>query len=116
METTREIRPRRRTCGAPRARHIRLPGDFYPAKPGTDFVLSGHAMPRPGQAERFVNVAAGIADRAMVLRVNGPRVWERRSRYERRVLLGPSGPMVPTPLALVPRRTAGSTPPTPRSR
>ncbi|MET0348972.1 MAG: DUF2169 domain-containing protein [Rhizobacter sp.] len=99
LKLAKEQRPIRlgdELWGAPEVADIRLPGDFYPAKPGTDFVLSGHAVPRPGQTERFVNVAVGIADRVKVLRVHGPRVWER-SRMS--VVPGPSGPMVPTPLA-----------------
>ncbi|ARN20667.1 DUF2169 family type VI secretion system accessory protein [Piscinibacter gummiphilus] len=95
-EVPREIRLGDELWGAPEVADIRLPGDFYPAKPGTDFVLSGHAVPRPGQTDRFVNVAVGIADRVKVLRVHGPRVWER-SRMS--VVPGPSGPMVPVPLA-----------------
>ncbi len=93
----REVRMGDELWGPPEIADIRLPGDFCIAKPGTDFVLSGHAVSRPDQPTgTHVDVGIRIADRVKVMRVHGPRVW-RRSILG--VVPGPSGPMEPTPLA-----------------
>lgn len=92
----REVRLGDTLWGDPEVADIRLPGDLYPAKPGTDFVLSGHAVPRPGQVATHVDVAVAVDDRVRRLRVHGPRTW-RRSVLS--VVPGPAGAMEPVPLA-----------------
>lgn len=82
--------------GPPDVADIRLPGDFGLTKPGTDFVLSGHALPAAPGASLFADVGIHVADRAMTLRVHGPRRWRRGLLG---VVPGPSEPLSPTPLA-----------------
>jgi hypothetical protein len=82
--------------GAPEVADIRLPGDFYAAKPGTDFVLCGHAHPPEGQAVAHRDVLIDAAGRSQHLRVHGPREWRRSATG---VVPGPSSPLIATPLA-----------------
>jgi hypothetical protein len=95
-ETQREARLGDEPWGAPELPDIRLPGDFYAAKPGTDFVLAGHAVPPPGSARRHVDVQLRVAERTMRLRVHGKRFWISALGS---VVPGPSEPLRPTPLA-----------------
>lgn len=95
-EEQREARLGDEPWGAPEISDIRLPADFCAAKPGTDFVLSGHAVPQPRQPGTYADVGIGVAGRTKVMRVHGPREW-RRSLLG--VVPGPSAPMEPTPLA-----------------
>lgn len=92
----RDIRMGDEPWGVPEIPDIRLPGDFCMAKPGTDFVLSGHAVPREGLVAAHMDVGIRVADRVKVMRVHGARLW-------RRGLTGvvPSGsePVGRTPLA-----------------
>jgi len=94
-EEPREIRMGDEPWGAPELPDIRLPGDLCPAKPGTDFILSGHAVPQ-GRSNSFVDVNVRVAQRAKVLRVHGPREW-RRSVID--IVPSPSAPVGATPLA-----------------
>jgi hypothetical protein len=82
--------------GPPEIQDLRLPSDFCAAKPGTDFVLSGHAVPQPQRLSTYVDVSIRVADRMKHMRVHGPRLW-RRSLLG--VSPGPSAAIQPTPLA-----------------
>ena len=95
-EQPRDVRLGDELWGPPEVPDLRLPGDFCPAKVGTDFVLSGHAMPPSGQACDRVDVGIRVADRVKLMRVHGPRAW-RRSLLG--VVPGPSEPMRATPLS-----------------
>jgi hypothetical protein len=95
-EEQRGVRLGDEMWGAPEVPDIRLPGDFCFAKPGTDFVLSGHAVPLPSQPETYVDVGILVANRTKVLRVHGPRSWRRSIMG---VVPGASEPMQSTPLA-----------------
>lgn len=94
-ETPRAIRLGDVHWGPPEIADLRLPGDFGLTKPGTDFVLSGHAVPPPGTAPHM-DVGIRIADRLKVMRVHGHRLWRRGLTG---VVPGPSEPVVRTPLA-----------------
>jgi len=96
-EEQREPRLGDEMWGSPEIADVRLPGDFCASKPGTDFVLSSHAIaPDASGSATFVDVAIQVADRARTLRVHGARNW-RSSLMG--VVPGPSAAMVPTPLA-----------------
>ena len=82
--------------GVPEVADIRLPADFCPAKPGTDFVISGHAVPPEHYNGNFVDVLIRVADREMKLRVHGKRKWQRTMGS---VVPGPSERVGITPLA-----------------
>lgn len=82
--------------GAPEIADIRLPGDLCAAKPGTDFVLSGHLIPDPGRRDTVVDVVICVADRTNVLRVHGERQWRPGVLG---IVPGASAPLEPTPLA-----------------
>ena len=92
----REVRMGDELWGPPEIADLRLPGDFCPAKLGTDFILSGHAVPPRGQLCHRIDVGIRVADRTKVLRVHGPRLW-RRSLLG--VAPGPSEPVGRTPLS-----------------
>lgn len=92
----REIRLGDEPWGPPEIADVRLPGDYCACKPGTDFILSGHAM-SPGHVPRdHVDVGIRVADRIKLLRVHGPRTWRRTATG---IVPGPSAPMQATPLA-----------------
>jgi hypothetical protein len=95
-EKPRDIRLGNELWGVPEVLDVRLPGDLYPAKPGTDFVLSGHAVAPLEKPCTTVEVGIAVADRVKRLRVHGPRLW-RRSLLG--VVPGPSAAMLRTPLA-----------------
>ena len=82
--------------GVPEVADIRLPADFCPAKPGTDFVISGHAVPPEHYNGTFADVLIRIANREMRLRVHGERKWQRLMGS---VVPGPSDLVGNTPLA-----------------
>jgi hypothetical protein len=82
--------------GAPEIPDIRLPGDLCAAKPGTDVIVSGFAVPPLAPSTRYVDVIIRVADRMKVLRVHGEREW-RKSPLG--VVPGPSAPLRRTPLA-----------------
>ena len=82
--------------GTPEIPDVRLPGDLCAAKPGTDVVISGFAVPEPGASKRYVDVSIRVANRLKLLRVHGERAWRRSTLG---VVPGPSAPMRPTPLA-----------------
>lgn len=92
----RDIRMGDEPWGAPEIPDIRLPGDFCIAKPGTDFVLSGHAVPRAGLVAAHMDVGIRVADRVKVMRVHGARVWRRGLTG---VMPSASEPVERTPLA-----------------
>jgi len=95
-EEPRSIRLGDEPWGAPEIPDIRLPGDFCAAKPGTDFVLSGHAVPHRRRVTTYVDVTIRVEQRAKVMRVHGPRRWKRSLLG---VVPGPSSPLESTPLA-----------------
>ena len=95
-EQPRDVRLADELWGPPEIPDLRLPGDFCPAKVGTDFVLSGHAVPPSGQVCHRVDVGIRVADRVKLMRVHGPRAW-RRSLLG--VVPGPSDTMRATPLS-----------------
>jgi hypothetical protein len=95
-EAQRDVRLGDEPWGAPEVPDLRLPGDFCAAKPGTDFILSGHAVPRRPGADTSVDVDIRVGDRAKVMRVHGPREWRRSGPG---VVPGPSAPITSTPLA-----------------
>lgn len=92
----REVRHGDELWGAPEVADVKLPGDLCAVKPGTDVVVSGHAVPPAGQAPRFVDVNIRVADRMKTLRVHGERQWFRSALG---VVPGPSHVLRPTPLA-----------------
>lgn len=95
-EQPREVRLGDELWGPPEIPDLRLPGDLCPAKVGTDFVVSGHAVAPRGQLCHQVEVGIRVANRIKVMRVHGPRLW-RRSLLG--VVPGPSEPIGATPLA-----------------
>ncbi|MDH0868125.1 DUF2169 domain-containing protein [Mitsuaria sp. GD03876] len=95
-ETPREIRMGDEPWGDPDIADLRLPADYGLPKPGTDFVLSGHAVPPAGPAATRMDVGIRVRDHIKLLQVHGPRVWERRFGG---VGPGESGPLERTPLA-----------------
>jgi hypothetical protein len=95
-EKPRDVRLGDELWGPPEVPDIRLPGDFCLAKVGTDFVLSGHAVPVPAEPVNQMDVGIRVANRTKVLRVHGPRLW-RRAMLD--VVPGPSEAMQPTPLS-----------------
>jgi hypothetical protein len=95
-EEPREIRHGDEPWGPPEIADIKLPGDLCPAKPGTDFILSGHAVPARQRPETRVDVTVRVADRVKTLRVHGTREWKRSLLG---VVPGPSAPLQATPLA-----------------
>jgi hypothetical protein len=82
--------------GPPEIPDIRLPADYCGAKPGTDFVLSGHAVPPESFTGHRMNVVIRVVDRELVLCVHGERMWETGTIG---VVPGPSRVLTPTPLA-----------------
>lgn len=95
-EEQRDIRFGDEPWGPPEVPDIKLPGDFCAAKPGTDFVLSGHAVPQRAGFDTYVDVAIRVAGRNKLMRVHGARQW-RRSRLG--VVPSQSAPLEPTPLS-----------------
>jgi hypothetical protein len=96
-EEPRDVRLGDEPWGVPEIPDIRLPGDFCAAKPGTDFVVSGHAIPSRDQRSRaFTDVTIRVAERTKVLRVHGPREWRRGIVA---IIPSPSAPLGATPLA-----------------
>ncbi len=95
-EEPREVRLGDEPWGVPEIPDLRLPGDFYAAKPGTDFILSGHAVPQRPRLDTHVDVGIRVGERTKLMRVHGPREW-RRSMLG--VVPGPSAPIQRTPLA-----------------
>lgn len=95
-EQPRDIRLGDEPWGSPAVADLRLPGDFCLAKPGTDVVLSGYAVPPDGVITSHMDVHLRVADRQKVLRVHGERVWRRGMGG---IVVGPSAPLVPTPLS-----------------
>jgi hypothetical protein len=91
-----EVRLGDEPWGDPEVPDLRLPGDFCSAKVGTDFVLSGHAVPQRHQSAPYVDVALRVATRTKHMRVHGPRHWKSSVLG---VVPGPSAPMRRTPLA-----------------
>jgi hypothetical protein len=95
-EEQRDVRLGDEPWGPPELPDIKMPGDFCAAKPGTDFLLSGHAIPqRPGY-DTYVDVMIQVADRTKLMRVHGAREWRRSLRG---VVPGASAALQPTPLA-----------------
>jgi hypothetical protein len=74
-EMPRDVRMGDEPWGAPEVADLRLPGDFCIAKPGTDFVVSGHAVASRGVAVPCIDVGIRVADRVKLMRVHGPRTW-----------------------------------------
>ena len=95
-EEQREVRLGDEPWGAPEIPDVRLPGDFVAAKLGTDFILSGSAVPQTHQTESYVDVSIRVGDRMKAMRVHGPRQWRQTLRG---VVPGASSPLVPTPLS-----------------
>jgi hypothetical protein len=95
-EEQREVRHGDDLWGAPEVADIRLPGDLCAAKPGTDVVVSGHAVAPVGQFPRSIDVNIRVADRMKVMRVHGERQWRKSTLG---VVPGPSAPLRRTPLA-----------------
>jgi hypothetical protein len=92
----RELRLGDVPWGAPEIADLRLPADYGLEKPGTDVVVSGHAVPPPGNAASSMDVGIRVADRVKVLRVHGPRTWIRRLGA---VVPGPASALERTPLS-----------------
>ncbi|WP_067064992.1 DUF2169 family type VI secretion system accessory protein [Roseateles chitosanitabidus] len=95
-EAPREIRLGDEPWGDPAVADLRLPADYGLPKPGTDFVLSGHAVPPSGSTATQMDVGIRVRDRIKLLRVHGPRVW---TRHFGSIGPGDSGPLERTPLA-----------------
>ena len=95
-EEQRDVRLGDEPWGAPEVPDLRLPGDFCAAKPGTDFILSGHAVPRRPGSDISVDVDLRVGDRVKLMRVHGPRQWRRSPSG---VVPGPSAPITSAPLA-----------------
>jgi hypothetical protein len=95
-EAPRDVRMGDELWGPAEIPDIRLPGDFCPAKVGTDFVLAGHAVPPRGKACDRLDVAIRVADRLKLMRVYGQRLWQPSLLG---IVPGPSGTMEATPLA-----------------
>jgi hypothetical protein len=74
-EIPREVRMGDEPWGAPEVADLRLPGDFCIAKPGTDFVVSGHAVAPRSVPVPAIDVGIRVADRIKLMRVHGPRTW-----------------------------------------
>lgn len=80
----------------PAVADIRFPGDFCAFKPGTDFLLVGHAVAPAGPVPNHVDVIMQFAGRTKFLRVFGERRWERGATGPK---LGASQPLTRVPLA-----------------
>ena len=95
-EDPRDVRLGDEPWGAPEIPDIKLPGDFCAAKPGTDFILSGHAVPVGDRSAGFLDVDIRVGDRSKVLRVHGLRDWRRGVTG---IVPSPSAPVRKTPLS-----------------
>jgi hypothetical protein len=83
--------------GGPEIPDVRLPGDYCIAKVGTDFILSGHAVPLKSSVPvPFIDVGLRVADRSQRLRVHGLRHWRAALTG---VIPGPSAAVEPTPIS-----------------
>lgn len=91
-----EVRMGDELWGEPDVADIRLPGDFCAAKPGTDVVLCGHAVPTEGSTATEMDVSIQVADRTLILRVHGERQWRRGLMS---VVPGPAQVLGRTPLS-----------------
>jgi hypothetical protein len=92
----RDVRLGDELWGQPEIANLKLPGDFCAAKPGTDFILSGYAVPRTDRSSGFTDVNIRVADRLKVLRVYGLREWRQGVAG---IIPSPSAPVRRTPLA-----------------
>jgi hypothetical protein len=63
-EKAREVRMGDEPWGAPEIADLRLPGDFCIAKPGTDFIVSGHAVAPRDVPVPCIDVDIRVAGRA----------------------------------------------------
>lgn len=91
-----EVRMGDELWGEPEVADVRLPGDFCAAKPGTDVVLCGHAVPPDGSQATEMEVTVQVADRQLALRVHGARQWRRGLMS---VVPGPADVLERTPLS-----------------
>ncbi|MGN6392883.1 MAG: DUF2169 family type VI secretion system accessory protein [Gemmatimonadales bacterium] len=95
-EKPRPIRLGDEMWGDPAVADIRYPSDLCAYKPGTDFLVVGHAVAPRGVAPDHVDVIIQFAGRTKFLRVYGERQWERGVTGPR---LGTPQPLTRVPLA-----------------
>jgi hypothetical protein len=75
LEEQRDVRLGNEPWGDPKAGDIRFPSDLVFFKPGTDFLVAGHAKSPWDRPAPFIDVAASCAGRSVRLRTHGPRRW-----------------------------------------
>jgi hypothetical protein len=95
-DTPRPIRAGDEMWEKPEVADVRYPGDLCVLKPGTDFVVVGHAVAPHGREVPFVDVTVHCGTRTKVLRVFGDRLWVDGALGVR---LGEPEPLVRVPLA-----------------
>ena len=83
--------------GVPAVPDVKFPADLCVFKPGTDFVLVGHAVPAEGRVMSQMDVSLDVAGRKKVLRVFGERVWQKTMFGK--VTLSDPKPLCSVPLA-----------------
>ena len=78
LEEQRDFRLGNEPWGDPEVADYKFPGELCAFKPGTDFVIAGHAISQTGKPVPHIDVAVTFAGRSSMLRAHGPRRWEGR--------------------------------------
>lgn len=80
LQAQRPLRLGDEPWGDPEVADNRFPTDLCEFKPGTDFLVAGHALSPLGRPLPYIDVAVSIADRSRTLRAYGARHWALRVR------------------------------------
>jgi hypothetical protein len=73
LEKQRKLRLAPEHWGPPEIPDYKFPADMFEFKPGTDFIVKGHAIAPHGRAVTHIDVGVTLADRTRVLRAYGSR-------------------------------------------
>jgi hypothetical protein len=76
LDEQRPIRMGDEPWGDPKASDNKYPSDLCAFKPGTDFLVKGHAMGPAGRPASYFDVTISCAGRTVRLRAHGPRRWQ----------------------------------------
>jgi hypothetical protein len=96
LDEQRPIRLGDEPWGDPEMPDNKFPTDLCSFKPGTDFLVCGHAISPNGRGAWYIDVLASCAGRTRRLRAHGPRRWMLNMMSQ--VTLGESEPAERVPM------------------